>query len=254
MTQPAVVVEGLSHSYGDKAVLCDIGFQVQWGEICGYLGPNGAGKSTTLKAIVGLLRPSAGTVRIDGKDPASDDLSARAMLGYVSHEGGLYQLLSVREHRKLVADLHELDEEVSSKRTDELVALFEMTAFLGKRIDSLSRGQRQRVALCCALIHGPRVLLLDEPLTGLDVSAARALRKMLREMADDGCAILYCSHILDVVERVCDRAIILSDGRIVADAPTSQLVQQAEDKTLESVFHALTRTDKIEELKGAFDA
>jgi ABC-2 type transport system ATP-binding protein len=253
VTDVAIEVAGLSHQYGDKPVLHDIGFQVRWGEICGYLGPNGAGKSTTLKVVVGLLRPSAGHIRIDGKDPAGDNIAAREVIGYVSHEGGLYQLLSVREHLTLVADLHELDEETSTKRTDELIALFEMSAFIDKRIDSLSRGQRQRVALCCALIHNPKILLLDEPLTGLDVSAARALRKLLREMADDGAAILYCSHILDVVERVCDRAIILADGRIVADAPTSDLVSQAEDKTLESVFHALTRTDKIEELKGAFD-
>ena len=253
MPTTAIAVEGLTHRYGDKAVLHDIAFSVQWGEICGYLGPNGAGKSTTLKTVVGLLKPSEGRIRIDGKDPASEDLGAREVIGYVSHEGGLYQLLSVREHLTLVADLHELDEDASKTRTDELVALFEMEKFIDKRIDSLSRGQRQRVALCCALIHNPKVLLLDEPLTGLDVSAARALRKLLREMADDGAAILYCSHILDVVERVCDRAIILADGRIVADAPTSELVAQAEDKTLESVFHALTRTDKIEDLKGAFD-
>ncbi len=253
MNDVAIEVDGLTHSYGEKPVLHDIAFQVRWGEICGYLGPNGAGKSTTLKTVVGLLRPTEGRIRIDGKDPSGEDLGARQVIGYVSHEGGLYQLLSVREHLTLVADLHELDAEAATKRTDELVELFEMKAFVNKRIDSLSRGQRQRVALCCALLHNPRILLLDEPLTGLDVSAARALRKLLRDMADDGCAILYCSHILDVVERVCDRAIILSDGRVVADAPTSELVARAEDKTLESVFHALTRTDKIEDLKGAFD-
>jgi ABC-2 type transport system ATP-binding protein len=175
------------------------------------------------------------------------------MIGYVSHEGGLYPLLSVREHLTLVADLHELDETQSTAKTDELIALFEMKDFVDKRIDSLSRGQRQRVALSCALLHDPKILLLDEPLTGLDVSAARALRAYLRQMADQGCAVLYSSHILDVVERVCDRAIILSGGRIVADAPTTELVQRSADKTLESVFHALTRTENLDDLKGAFD-
>ena len=253
MTDVAIDVAGLTHRYGDREVLHQVGFQVRWGEICGYLGPNGAGKSTTLKTLVGLLRPSEGRVRIDGNDPNGEDLTSREMVGYVSHEGGLYPLLSVREHLTLVADLHELDEGVSDRRTDELIALFEMSTFIDKRIDSLSRGQRQRVALCCALVHDPKVLLLDEPLTGLDVSAARALRRRLREMADQGCAVLYSSHILDVVERVCDRAIILADGRIVADEPTSELVQRSDDKTLESVFHALTRSDTIEDLKGAFD-
>jgi ABC-2 type transport system ATP-binding protein len=253
VTEVAIDVVELAHRYGDKQVLHDVGFQVRWGEICGYLGPNGAGKSTTLKALVGLLRPSEGRVRIDGHDPASEDLTAREMIGYVSHEGGLYPLLSVREHLTLVADLHELDETQSTAKTDELIALFEMKDFVDKRIDSLSRGQRQRVALSCALLHDPKILLLDEPLTGLDVSAARALRAYLRQMADQGCAVLYSSHILDVVERVCDRAIILSGGRIVADAPTTELVQRSADKTLESVFHALTRTENLDDLKGAFD-
>ncbi len=246
----AVQVTGLTHQYDDKVVLHGVDFDIGWGEICGCLGPNGAGKTTTMKAIAGLLQPTGGTVRLDGHDPAGDGIHARKMLGYIPDNGGLYNLLTGREHLALVADLHQLDPKLSAERTAELAATFDMADTLDQRIDTLSKGQRQRVALACGLLHQPRILLLDEPLAGLDVHAARTLRSTLRAMADDGCAILYCSHILDVVERVCDRAVILFEGKVVADAPTAQL---AGNQTLESVFHALTRTDGIEDLRGAFD-
>ncbi len=244
MSGPAIAVHGLRAAYGETEVLHGLDFEVPWGCIAGYLGPNGSGKSTTIRAIVGLLRPTAGTVRLGGLDPAADDLEARRMLGYVPEGGGLYQLLTPREHLALVSDLHELEVSTAGARLDEVATTFELTDFLDRRIDTLSKGQRQRVAIATGLLHRPRILLLDEPLNGLDANAARVFRDELRRMASDGCAILYCSHILDVVERLCDTTLVLSDGRIVADAPTGELVSRSKDKTLEGVFHELTRADE----------
>jgi ABC-2 type transport system ATP-binding protein len=238
-----VEVTGLRVAYGATEVLHGLDFTVRWGEVCGYLGPNGAGKSTTLRALTGLIRPAGGTVRIAGADPADEQLEARNALGYVPDGGGLYQLLTPREHLWLAADLHELDPGRAEARITALSAQLELAKFLDRRIDTLSKGQRQRVALACGLVHEPKVLMLDEPLAGLDVHGVLAVRALVRELADAGGAVLYCSHLLDVVERLCDRTIVIAEGRIVADAPTAELVARAHDKRLESVFQALTRAE-----------
>ena len=243
---------GLSHRYGETQALSSVNFSVPPGQICGLLGPNGAGKTTTLSAITGTLLPDSGTIRLGGFAP-QDGLHARQLLGYVPDSGGLYGLLSPREHMALSSDLHELEPAVAQANIHTLVEQFGIGEILDQRIDTLSKGQRQRTAICCALLHQPRILLLDEPLNGLDVDAARVLRDVIRTAADNGAAVLYCSHILDVVERLCDRAVILSAGRVVADAPTSELVAKSSDATLESVFHDLTRSADVDELSGAFD-
>lgn len=249
----AIAVEGLRHRYGEADVLHDVAFEVPWGSIVGYLGPNGAGKTTTLKAIGGLLRPTQGSVRVAGADPYdAGGLAARGALGFVPDDGGLYQLLSAREHLALVSDLHEIDPAVADQRQNELVDAFGMVPWLDRRIDTLSKGQRQRVALCCGFLHAPRVLVLDEPLTGLDVNAVRVFRERLRAHADQGGAVLYSSHILDVVERLCDRTVILSHGRVVADAPTAELLAGRKGGSLEAVFESLTRLDQVAGLGEAF--
>jgi ABC-2 type transport system ATP-binding protein len=248
-----IEVSGLSHRYGETQALSDVHFTIPPGQICGLLGPNGAGKTTALSAITGTLRPDAGVIRLGGFGP-QEGLQARQLLGYVPDSGGLYGLLSPREHLLLASDLHELDPTVAAGTMARLVEQFGIGAILDQRIDTLSKGQRQRTAICCALLHEPSILLLDEPLNGLDVDAARMLRDVIRAAADNGAAVLYCSHILDVVERLCDRAIILMAGKVLADAPTSELVAKSADSTLESVFHALTHSGDVKELSGAFDA
>ena len=251
MSELAIELVGVRHAYAAEEVLKGIDLRVPWGQICGYLGPNGAGKSTTLRILSGLLQPTAGEARVAGHAPTAS-LAARAQLGYVPDSGGLYGLLSGREHLALVSDLHDLSAERFETRMTQLDAALDLKGLLDQRIDTLSKGQRQRIALACGLLHGPKVLLLDEPLSGLDARAARSLRDLLQHMASEGCAILYCSHILDVVERVCDRAVILFEGEVVADAPTSELVSRSKGGTLEAVFHSLTRSRDIEGLQGAF--
>ncbi len=235
----SIEVDQLRKSYAGVEAVKGISFVVPAGQICGYLGPNGAGKSTTLKMLTGLLAPSGGSVRIAGHDVTTQPLEAKRKLGFVPESGALYSLLSAREHLKLVSDLHELEPHKASATADALLTRFELHGVADRRIDTLSKGQRQKVALATALLHEPEVLLLDEPLNGLDVQAARVFKDLILEIAERGGTVLFSSHILDVVERVCHRAIILHQGEVVADAPTSELVARSKDKSLESVFHQL---------------
>jgi ABC-2 type transport system ATP-binding protein len=242
----AVEVRSLRKSYEGKEVLHSISFSIPPGQVCGYLGPNGAGKSTTIRALAGILRPDAGTILIAGHDIADDPIEAKRAIGYVPETGALYGLLSAREHLHLIADLYSVPEDIAADRIRLALSDWTLTAVADRRLDTLSKGQRQKTAIAAALLHDPHVLLFDEPLNGLDVTAARKLKDTLRALAQSGRAILYCSHVLDVVERVCDRAIILDQGTIVADAPTTELVKRSRDATLESVFHALVRSDAAE--------
>lgn len=250
MAELAIEARGVRKTFGDTVAVAGLDLAVPWGQICGYLGPNGAGKTTTLRLLAGVDHASAGSVAIAGHDLASDGLAARAALGFVPDSGALYGLLTVSEHLALVADLHDLDAGAGA-RAEALLAEFGAADLLGRRIDTLSKGQRQKAALVAAFLPQPRVLLLDEPLSGLDVHAVTALRERLRAHADGGGAVLYSSHILDVVERLCDRTVILAGGAVVADGPTAELLARSGEPTLEAVFRSLTRADAVEGLGEA---
>lgn len=252
MTEPSIEVEGLWRRYAGVEAVRGISFTVPAGQICGYLGPNGAGKSTTLRILAGLLAPSEGRVRIAGHDIVSAPLAAKRAFGYAPESGALFSLLTVREHLELVADLYELPEDLAESRVAGLIELFGLDKQAHRRIDTLSKGQRQKVVLSTTLLHEPKVLLLDEPLSGLDIEAAAVLKDLLRELVSRGGAVLYSSHILDVVERISDRVIIIADGVVVADAPTEELLKGPEDKRLEQVFRDLVRAREVEGLAGAF--
>jgi ABC-2 type transport system ATP-binding protein len=248
----ALEVTTLTKRYDATVALAGVTFQVPRGQVCGYLGPNGAGKSTTIKILAGVLRPDGGQARVGGHDVVESSLEAKRLIGYVPESGALYGLLTPREHLHLVADLHDLEPAVADERIGQAFEAFGLAELGNRRIDTLSKGQKQKTLLATALLHDPEVLLLDEPLNGLDVTAARQLKEIIRGLAERGRTILYCSHILDVVERVRDRAIILDEGEVVADASTAELVARSSDKTLESVFHSLVRSDDVQGLAGAF--
>jgi ABC-2 type transport system ATP-binding protein len=234
--EPGIEVNGLVVRYGEAVAVDHVSFSVPRGQICGYLGPNGAGKSTTLRALAGVQRPDEGTIRLAGHDLEEDGLAARRAVGYAPESTSLFTLLSPREHLLLMSDLHASPEEQAAERIEELLERFQLMECAERRIDTLSKGQTQKTLLAVALLHDPEVLLLDEPLSGLDVGAARELKDLLRSLAERGRAILFSSHVLDVVERVCDRVIILDRGRVVADGSTAELL--AESGSLEEFFHA----------------
>lgn len=247
-----IEVRGVSKAFGSKAAVRGVSFAARPGEATGYLGPNGAGKSTTIKMIAGLLRPDDGEVRVCGFDVAQQPLEVKRRIGYVPESGALYVSLSPNEYLSLVAELHALDRALAARRMADLLAQFELSDASDRPIETLSKGMRQKVLLIGAFLHDPEVLLLDEPLNGLDVNAALTFRRMLDESLQRGRTVLYCSHILDVIERVCSHVIVIDQGQIIADDTTANLLAQQPQGTLESVFQALTRSGKQDEWARAF--
>lgn len=233
-----IEVAHLMKRFGDRDVIRDVSFTIRPGEATGYLGPNGAGKSTTLKILSGLLRPDGGTVRVCGHDLATDPVGAKRCLGYVPDEDALFDTLTPNEYLSLIAELHHLDRPAAADTIRALFAELGLGEAADRPIESLSRGQRQKVLIAAALVHDPEVLLLDEPLNGLDVNTALAFRGMIEALVGRGKTVLFTSHILEVIERVCRRTILIDGGRVVADAPTAELVGHA--GSLEAVFRRLT--------------
>ena len=241
-------VEQLTKTYGEKEALRGVTFAIEPGQVCGYLGPNGAGKSTTVRILTGVMPPTSGAASVAGFDVAQEALEFKRRIGYVPESAAAYSTLSVEEYLALVGALHHMDPADVDQRSRRTLELFGIKDSAQSRIDTLSKGMRQKVVITAALIHDPEVLLFDEPLSGLDVNAARVVKDVVRGLADRGKTVLYCSHVLDVVERLCDRVIILDHGRIVADGTPAQLKDAAQRETLESVFRSLTSSENQDEI------
>lgn len=240
MSEPAIALRGLSKRFGARVVLDGIDLEVERGTILGYIGPNGAGKSTTVKILCGLASGFEGEVRVLGLDPRADPLAVKRKIGYVPENAALYELLTVAEFLLLVGRLHGLDDELVKRRAMAFLEVFELEARLGARIQTLSKGMRQKVLLTSALLADPELVVLDEPLSGLDVNATILVKELLRALADTGKTIFYCSHVMDVVERVCDRIAILDGGKIVALGTFGELQSMRGGGSLEQIFARLT--------------
>lgn len=235
-----IQVQNVTKWYGEHTALDGVSFEIPPGQVCGYLGPNGAGKSTTVRILTGTLTPTSGQALVAGFDVATEGLEVKRRIGYVPETGAIYQTLSVEEYLALVGALHHLDAAEIASRGTRMLELFDLARVARQRIDTLSKGMRQKVVIIGALLHDPDVLLFDEPLSGLDANSVRTIKELIRGLADRGKTIFYCSHVLDVVERVCDRVLILHRGRIVADASPSELTEGNRNISLEHVFRELT--------------
>jgi ABC-2 type transport system ATP-binding protein len=231
-------VEHLSVKYSGRPVLRDVSFSVAPGEIVAYLGANGSGKTTTVRVLTGLLTPGNGRVRVDGRAIEDDLVGYRRRLGYVPETADVYPFLSGREYLQLVGRLRALRDEVLDERVDELLETLGLGEHRYQALSSYSKGMRQKVLLCAALLHDPEILILDEPLTGLDVTAVMVTKALLRELAARGRTILYSTHLLEVAETLCRRVLILHDGRIVADDSVENLRRLSQQPSLEAVFSA----------------
>lgn len=247
-----IEVQHLTKIYKETEALRSVSFTVPAGQVCGYLGPNGAGKSTTVKILTGVLRPTSGVARVAGFDVVEEALEVKKRIGYVPETGTLYSTLSANEYLALVGALHDMESEEIAERSAQMLELFQLKDAADRRLDTLSKGMRQKVVISAALIHDPEVVLFDEPLSGLDANAAWLIKDIVRGLADRGKTILYCSHILDVVERLCERVIILDRGEIVADGMTTELLSSSKRATLETLFRSLTASEDNQELVGAF--
>lgn len=234
-------VQHLSKSYRGIPAIEDINFSVLPGQIVGYLGPNGSGKSTTVKIITGMLRPNSGCVLFEGKDIQNDLVTLRALSGYVPEEAHLYTHLSGLEYLQLVGRLRGMPESLIERKAHGMLALFGLESWRHSPISSYSKGMKQRVLISSALLHNPRLLIFDEPLSGLDVVTARLFKDLLESLAMSGKAILYISHVLEVVEQVCHRVVVISRGKILADAPPAELKDLMKLRSLESVFAQLVQ-------------
>ena len=228
-------------------VVDDVSFVVRPGEVVGYLGPNGSGKTTTAKMCTGLLETSSGSVRFRGKKIDDDLIAYRKRLGYVPEEPHLYTFQSGREYLELVGRLRELPSDVLDRKIDALLDLFGLRTAADQTIGSYSKGMRQKVLIIAALLHDPDVLIFDEPDSGLDVTTTLVLRHLVRALARRGKAVLYSSHVLDIVEKLCDRVIVLHRGRVVADDSLASLEQLMTRRSLEEVFAQLVLRDDPEQ-------
>jgi sodium transport system ATP-binding protein len=232
-----VEVQELRKRFGPVAAVDGISFAVADGQITGLLGENGAGKTTTLAMIAGVLKPDAGSVRIDGIDGQAS-LNGRRQLGALLDHTGLYSRLTARENIRYFAALHglqDVDEGVSRTLT-----LLGLDGLADRRAAGFSQGERMKVALARAVVHGPRNLLLDEPTNGLDIPSVRALRGWLKEMRDRGICILFSSHVLEEVRTLCDRIVIISKGRVVAHGTSDAICRDTACESLEDAFVRLT--------------
>jgi ABC-2 type transport system ATP-binding protein len=238
----------LSKHFSGIRVVSDVNLTLRPGEIVGYLGPNGSGKTTTARMLAGLLEPSNGTVEYGGADIRADVIAFHRHVGYVPEEPYLYPFLSGREYLELVGRLRELPERLLASKIDGFLGLFNLSTAADQSIASYSKGMRQKIVISAALLHDPAVVIFDEPETGLDVATTLMLRHLVRRLAERGKAILYSSHILEVVERVCDRVIVLHKGIVVADDSIARLRELSSSSSLEGVFSQLVIRDDPETL------
>ncbi len=255
-SEASILIRGLQKSYGKNHVIRGIDLEVAPGQVFGYIGPNGAGKSTTVKILVGMLHDFEGTAKVAGIDVRKDPIEVKRRIGYVPESAELYDELTIHEHMLLVGRLQGLEDELVTARAESILEQFELGARLHSRIGSLSKGMRQKVMFTAALLHDPEILFLDEPLSGLDVHSTVLVKELVSALAQDGKTVFYCSHMMDVVERVCDRIAILSDGLLVAEGTFADLTSQShEGGTLERIFLELTSDhDATDSAQSILDA
>ncbi|MCO6430741.1 MAG: ABC transporter ATP-binding protein [Deltaproteobacteria bacterium] len=211
-----IEIENLTKSYGNFTAVNNVSFVVQPGEIFGFLGVNGAGKTTTLKMLAGVLKPSSGTIRIGRHDMASDSQAAKRITGYIPDRPYLYNKLTGREFLYFIADLYSVPQKRAEERIDQLLEEYGLTRWQDELVESYSHGMKQRLATCAALVHDPEVLIVDEPMVGLDPHGAKFLKQAFRRYADSGMSILLSTHSLNVAEEVADRLAIIHDGNLIA--------------------------------------
>src|SRR5213596_308591 len=232
-----IEVRGLTKKYGDFTAVDDISLHVRRGEIFGFLGPNGAGKTTTIRILAGLSLPTSGEVCIDGLDVVRDGLRTKAKTGYVPDRPFLYEKLTGRELLRFVANLYRREWRDCEGRAMELLRYFDIEEWADARIENLSHGMKQKLVLVSALVHDPTLLIIDEPMVGLDALAQKQVKLLLRRLAEEQKTIFLTTHTLSVAEAVCDRIAIINRGRIVAEGTTAELKS---DRALEEVFLELT--------------
>ncbi|NKF07213.1 ABC transporter ATP-binding protein [Clostridium gasigenes] len=248
----AVQIKDLQMNFGDKKVLKGINLDIPAGKIIGYIGPNGAGKSTTVKIILGLIEGYTGEVKIFGEDISTGNEEYKKRIGYVPEVAELYDSLTAKEYLTFVGQLYGLEYEIVDKKALELMTILGIGDAYDSRITTYSKGMKQKVTIISSLLHNPDILFLDEPLSGLDANSVMIIKEILAELARSGKTIFYSSHIMEVVEKLSDRIILLNDGNIVADGNFNELKESSKEGSLEEIFNQLTGFNNHKELAEKF--
>ena len=246
----SIVTAGLRKQFGDLVAVDNINLQVREGEFFGFLGPNGAGKSTTIRMLCGLLRPTAGRIRIAGYDLEKDPLEVKRHIGVLPEEINLYERLTGGEFLVFAARMHGLPLQEARRRSAELLDLVELTEAKDRLVVDYSMGMKKKTSFAAALIHHPRVMFLDEPFGGIDPVSVRAIRNVLRQLTQQGTTIFFTTHVMEVVERLCTRVAIINRGKIVAEGGMAELrakVEAGADSSLEDIFLKLVEARVDEE-------
>lgn len=249
---PVLELRNVTKRYRGIPAVENVSFQLAAGEVTGYLGPNGSGKSTTVKMVTGMIQPNQGEVLFRGHAIHEDLVRYRAVLGYVPEEAHVYTHLSALEYLQLVGRLRGMSEKLIALKANTMLKLFSLESWRYSPIALYSKGMKQRVLIAAALMHDPQLLVFDEPLSGLDVVTARLFKDLLSSLAAEGKAVLYISHVLEVVEQICSRVIVISQGHILANAAPSELAQLMQLSSLESVFAQLVKQEDTKAVANEF--
>lgn len=241
-------IRNLNKYYGSKQVLKDINLDVSKGEIIGYIGPNGAGKSTTVKIILGLVEEYSGSIKIFGKDIKENSTDYKMKIGYVPETAEIYDNLTAREYLTFIGELYGIPYKDADAKAEKLMDLFGIKSVYDARINSFSKGMKQKVIIISSLLNDPDILFLDEPLSGIDANSVMVFKEVMAELINQGKTIFYSSHIMEVVEKLSNRIILLKDGEIVADGTMEQLKDQLPEDSLEQIFNKLTGFNEHEKI------
>ena len=235
-----IKIENLCKAYDQNIVLKDINLEIEAGQIVGYIGPNGAGKSTTIKILCGITSSFVGNVHVLGIDVRKNPIEVKQKIGYIPELAALYESLSPIEYLRFSGKLYNLNDDVIAKKSNELLRLFDLYDKANSRMTSYSKGMKQKVLLISGLLHNPEIIFLDEPLSGLDANTVILVKEILAQLKTAGKTIFYSSHIMDVVEKISDRIIIIDKGEVKADGSFEELKAKAHEGSLESIFTSVT--------------
>jgi ABC-2 type transport system ATP-binding protein len=251
---PMISIRDLTKRFGDQLAVDRLSLEVPAGQIVGLLGPNGAGKSTTLKMLTGLLEPTSGTAVIAGHDLLDEPIEVKRKVGFVPDSGAVFESLTGLEYLEMIAALYGIGPQAARERIEQFLSFFELgfDTLTDKLLGAYSKGMRRKVVITAALLHNPPVVFFDEPLDGLDANSAVGFKSLIQTLAREGRTIVYSSHILDVVEKVCDRVVVIDKGQLKVDGTPADLIRDHGARTLEHLFTELTGGSDLERKAADF--
>ncbi|MCY6369324.1 ABC transporter ATP-binding protein [Clostridium ganghwense] len=251
-SEPVITIRDLKINFGTKEVLKGINLDVYKGQIIGYIGPNGAGKSTTVKIMLGLIEGYTGEIKISGQNMSTGDVEYKRKIGYVPEVAEIYDNLTAKEYLTFIGELYGIQYAKVDRKAKKLMKLFAIEEAYESRISSYSKGMKQKILIISSLLHNPDILFLDEPLSGLDANSVMVFKEILSELASQGKTIFYSSHIMDVVEKISNRIILLNDGQIAADGSFQELKNKCSEGSLEDIFNQLTGFNEYKSIAEEF--